>query len=56
MDEVRGGNGEGPSVGLKVVLTNRATTHEGKAGLASGCVQDQSRVIVKFWKSTLWSF
>ena len=36
---VRGGHGEGLSVGLKEVLANRSATQEGKAGLGSGCVQ-----------------
>jgi len=36
---VRGGHGEGFSVGLKEVLANRLATQEWKAGLGSGCAQ-----------------
>jgi len=49
---VRGGNGEGLSVGLKEVLANRSATQEGKAGLGSGSAQLGRRIadIVGQWE------
>jgi len=40
---VRGGHGEGLSVGLKEILANCPATQEGKAGLGSGCAQSGRR-------------